>query len=255
VLFLLPWMIARKRSALRIDRGDWGYFLVLGLFGVASVQATYYYSIAKLGVGLAILLQYLAPSLIVLAHWFRGGRIGARTGIAVVAAVAGTALLVGGVSGAAQGASPLDWAIGFASALAFAFYVVYSKRGLARYPAETVLLYTFLLAALVWALVTPPWRIVAQGYPATLWVLFLVLGLASTLIPFALFYAGLRRLSPTEAGIMATLEPVVAMLAAALFLGESLRSLQWLGAALVLGASILASRQVPESVTARAERA
>jgi threonine/homoserine efflux transporter RhtA len=48
---LLAWMLARNRGALRIERADRGALLVLGLFGVAAVQGTYYYSIAKLGVG------------------------------------------------------------------------------------------------------------------------------------------------------------------------------------------------------------
>ena len=47
----------------------------------------------------------------------------------------------------------------------------------------------------------------------------------STLVPFAFFYAGLRRLPPAAAGIIATMEPVIAVLSAALFLGEGLRPL------------------------------
>jgi drug/metabolite transporter (DMT)-like permease len=255
LLLLLPWLIWRGPRLLQVPRKDWGYFLVLGLFGVAAVQGSYYYSIAKLGVGLAILLQYLAPSLIVLHHLARGGRVGARTATAVAAAVTGTAFLVGGVDAVALRARPIDWVVGFSSALAFAFYIVYSKRGLARHAPETVLFHTFLIAALVWAIVTPPWRILAAGYPPSLWALFLALGVGSTLVPFALFYAGLRRLPATATGIVATLEPVVAVLSAALFLGEGLRAWQWLGAALVLLAAALASTEVPESGPAVAERA
>ena len=66
VALLGPWLLWRRPESLRIRREDWGYFLVLGVLGVAAIQCTYYYSVATLGVGLAILIQYLAPTLIVI---------------------------------------------------------------------------------------------------------------------------------------------------------------------------------------------
>jgi drug/metabolite transporter (DMT)-like permease len=118
---------------------------------------------------------------------------------------------------------------------------VFSKRGLERYAPETVLLYSFLVAGVFWAAVTPPWRILAAHYDAATWGMFLALGVFSTLVPFTLFYSGLRHLPAAEAGIFATLEPVVAVVAAAIFLHEGLSPLQWLGALFVLTAAILAS--------------
>src|SRR5690348_3787866 len=44
---LFVWMALRNRAALRVARADLGYFAVLGLFGVAAVQGSYYYSIAR----------------------------------------------------------------------------------------------------------------------------------------------------------------------------------------------------------------
>ena len=83
---LLAWTLARDCSLLRIEGRDVGYLLVLGLVGVTAVQASYYHAIATLGVGMAILLQYLAPSLIVLWHLMRGQRPHASTMLAVVSA-------------------------------------------------------------------------------------------------------------------------------------------------------------------------
>ena len=56
--------------------------------------------------------------------------------LAVTLALTGTALLVGGVDARALHAKPLDWAISFSSAAIFAFYILYSKRGIARYRCE-----------------------------------------------------------------------------------------------------------------------
>ena len=255
VALLGAWLAVRSPAALRVRRQDWGYFLILGLFGVTTVQGTYYYSIAALGVGLAILLQYLAPAFLVAIDLLRGAPLRPRVVLAVAGAIAGTALLVSGAEEAARAIPLRDWLVGFSAAVAFAFYIAYSKRGLARYSPVTVLFHTFLIAAVFWSVVTPPTRILAARYDAGVWAIFLALGVFSTLVPFVCFYAGLRHLPAVEAGVVATLEPVVAVLSAALFLGEGLRPIQWLGAALVLGAALLAGMEEPASVEASAERA
>ena len=131
-LLLFAILVVARRDLLRIRMADAPYFLVLGLLGVASVQATYYYSIAHLGVNLAILIQYLAPTLLVAFELVRGRWVGWSMIAAVACALAGTALLVGGIDTRALGAGPLQWAVGFSSALSFAFYVKFSKRGLER---------------------------------------------------------------------------------------------------------------------------
>ena len=252
VLFLF--LVLRRRAALRIERRDFGYFLALGLLGVAAVQGSYYFTISKLGVGLAILVQYLAPTIIVAYNLVRGRWVGWTMIAAVISALAGTGLLVGGVDQAALHAKPLYWGIAFLSAFVFAFYIVYSKRGLARYAPETVLLYTFAIAAVFWAFITPPWRIAAAGYSREMWGIFVLLGLFSTLVPFGLFYAGLRRLPAAETSVIATTEPLVAMVTAAVFLHEQLRPMQLVGAGLVLLAALLASRNAPEATKAAVER-
>ena len=252
---LFAWLALRDRAALRVEPRDAGYLIVLGLFGVAAVQGSYYYSVARLGVGLAILLQYVAPALILLWEMLRGAKPTPASVLAVILALAGTAMLVNGVDARALAASPLDWAIGASSALIFAFYVLYSKRGLARYKPETLLLYTFTMAGILWAFVTPPWEILAAGYPAGTWWRILLLGVFSTLVPFRCFYAGLKRLPASEAGVIATSEPVVAILAAALFLGEFLRPIQLVGAVIVIAAALLATRGRPGAVEAAVERA
>jgi drug/metabolite transporter (DMT)-like permease len=241
VLILAPWLALRHPGLLRVRRDAWPYFALLGIGGVATVQATYYASIARLGVGLAILLQYVAPSLVVLYEVLRGRRVGPLVVGSVLAATAGTGLLVSGEGLAAVRARPLDWGIGVASAFAFAFYLLCSKRGLDRHPPATVLVHSFAIAALFWMIVTPPWRIVAAHYPLALWGMFLALGIFSTLAPFLLFINGLERLPAPEAAILATFEPVVAVVTAWVFLSEGLRPIQWAGAALVLAATVMAT--------------
>lgn len=254
-LVLFAILVAARRDLLRVQRADLRYFAILGLFGVAAVQSTYYYSIAHLGVNVGILVQYLAPTMLVALELVRGRWVGWSMIAAVGSALSGTALLVGGVDPRTIHAGPLQWAVGFGSAFAFAFYIQYSKRGLARYHPATVLFYTFLVATLFWALRTPPWAIAAAGYGPDLWLMFVALGLFSTLVPFTLFYAGLRSLPAAEASVIATAEPLVVIVAAAVFLGERLGPMQLVGALFVLAAALLASRDRPEVSKAAVERA
>jgi len=251
VALLAGYLAWRQPAALRIDMRDLPYFVILGLFGVAAIQGSYYYAISTLGVGLAILLQYLAPALIVLFDLARGVRVRPHLLFAVGGAALGATLVVGNIHPGSIHAHALDWAVGFGSAFVFAFYIVASKRGLERYAPQTVLLYTFAIAGLFWAVITPPWKILAAGYDASLWLMFLALGVFSTLVPFLLFYSGLQSMRPSEVGIIATLEPVVAVLASAFFLGEGLSALQWLGAAFVLTSAALSSVEARDSLPTR----
>lgn len=243
------WIAWKQPRAFYVRPEDRRHFVILAIFGLAGVQGSYYYAISVLGVSLAILIQYLAPSLLVIKDLVTGKRIERITLIAVVAALAGTILLVGGLDPIARKATPLQWGVAFSACLTFAFYIVYSKRRLAHYAPVTVLFHTFWIAGLVWAVVTPPWRIVSAGHSSEVWGVFVLLALFSTLVPFSLFYAGLKRLPATEAGILSTFEPVVAVVAAAVVLGESLRPLQNVGALLVIAAAAISATRETKDLT------
>jgi drug/metabolite transporter (DMT)-like permease len=241
---LLALGFALWRPALfRIGRADLLPLVILGVGGIAAVQGTYYTNVNLIGVGLAILLQYLAPTLVVAWEALVERRLPRPIELAaLVAATAGVALLVLADHAAVARANPRGVAIGLASAVFFAFYILYAKRLVARLSPWTVLFYGFLVAALFWMIFVPPARIAGAHYAATTWGLFLAIALGSALVPFALFYAGLARLEASRAGIVALLEPIVAIGSAALFLHEGLSLSQSFGAALILAGVGLASR-------------
>ncbi len=106
----------------------------------------------------------------------------------------------------------------------------------------SVVLLAIGFAALFWMIFEPPARIAGAHYDTRMWGLFLAIALGSALVPFGLFYAGLARLAASRAGIVALLEPIVAIGSAALFLHEGLSMSQSLGALLILVGVGLASR-------------
>ncbi len=240
---LLAVGFALLRPALfRIARGDVLPLLILGTVGIAAVQGTYYTNVGLVGVGLAILLQYLAPALVVAWEALVRRRMPPRGRVlALSLATAGVALLVLADGAAVARANPLGVAIGLASAGFYAFYIVYSEGLVARLSPWTVLFYGFLVAGLFWMFFVPPWDIANAHYVGAQWTTFITIALGSALVPFALFFAGLKRIGAARAGIVALLEPIVAIGSAALFLREGLSPAQGAGAVLILvGVGIVA---------------
>ena len=234
-LVLGLWMLAFRRQDLTVDRRHWPRLAVLAVVGVATVQASYYTTVSLVGVGLAILLQYLAPGLVVLYEWVTGRAPLTRQKIvALLLTTAGTALLVLADPHGVVRAQPLGVGLGLVSAVCFAFYMLSAKGAVRRLPILTVNFYGFAGAALVWAIVVPPWKLAGAHYSGTTWALLLAVAVFSVLVPFGLFYRGLARLDTWRVALTAMLEPVVAAVSAWVFLGEGLAPVQWLGAGLLL---------------------
>ncbi len=235
VILLAAGFALVRPSLFRVGRGDMGRLLVLGTIGIAAVQGSYYTNVGWVGVGLAILLQYLAPAMVVAWQAWRARMLPPRPLlVALGLATAGVALLVLADDAAVARANPAGVLLGLASAAFYAFYIVYSKSLVSRLSPWTVLFYGFLVAGLFWMIFVPPWTIARAGYDAGTWGLFGIIALGSALVPFAMFFGGLARVDAARAGIVALLEPIVAIGSAALFLHEGLSLAQGAGALLIL---------------------
>src|SRR3954467_9344154 len=118
-LLLLAAALALTRPQLmRVRRADLPQLAFLGICGLALVHATYYAAIDRLEIGVALVIQYMAPLL--LLGWLRfrhGRRVAASLWGAVALSIAGCALVVrayqpgsldgGGVAFAAGAARPV----------------------------------------------------------------------------------------------------------------------------------------------------
>jgi drug/metabolite transporter (DMT)-like permease len=224
-----------------------------GTLGTAGSNFFYYYAIQKTTVAIAITLQYTAPVWVLLYMVLRGReRPTLRRVGAVALALAGIALSIG----LFRSQGRLTYA-GAASALlasfAFAFYNIVAPGLVRRGHPLNVMLYALLSAAVVWAILNPPWRLLAAHYNAAQWEFLFLFACLSTLLPYLFYFNGLKYLDPTRAVVASCLEPVFAILLAAVFVGESVRGLQVIGIVAVLAATLMAQTgikkpQVAESV-------
>ena len=245
-------LAATRRESLRLRRREVPYLVVFGIAGVAFVQWLYFVSIGRLPIGIALLIEYIAPILIAIWAWavFKE-QIRRRIWLALVLAVVGLAIVVEVWSGLSL--DGIGVAAALCAALAYAVYVLMAERAVRRRDPASLTAYGFLFAALFWAAIQPVWRFPAarlddsvsllghlERFSLPVWLLLLYVVVAGTMVTFLLVAAALRHISATRVGIVAMLEPVAASAVAFVWLGESFGSAQLLGGAIVLIGILLA---------------
>jgi drug/metabolite transporter, DME family len=243
-LLLLPYLALTRPAALRVRPRDLWQFALLGIVGVAGSNFTYYFAIKESTVATAILIQYTAPMLVMAYAAYSGEeRVTAVKLAAAAISLFGCFLAVGAYNLALLKISPLGLASAVCSVFTWAFMNVYTRHLLSRYTLWTVMFYAIASAAAFWLIVQPPWAVAALDLPADVWGGLIVLSVVSILIPHTLYFSGLRFVVASRAIITSTLEPVIAIVTAALFLGEYLAWGQAIGAVVVLCAIVLLQLQ------------
>lgn len=236
-LLLLLFLALTNAPSLRVAVRDLWRFAVIGIGGVAGANFFYYFAIKETTVATAILLQYTAPLLVMAyATVTRDEPLSPAKVVAAFVGLAGCSLAVGAYDPAGLGGSVIGLVSGGAAAFSFAFLGISTRRMLRRYSFWTVLLYSLGAASLFWFVVNPTAGFADPEITGWLWAALALLAVCSVLIPHGLFFAGLRSVVPSRAIIISMVEPVVAMLSAALVLGETLSPLRAFGAVVVLGA-------------------
>jgi drug/metabolite transporter (DMT)-like permease len=250
--------ITRPRT-LRVQRGELGFLVATGVVGIGLVQWFYLVSIRRLPVGIALLLEYLAPVLVALWVRFVLHRpVRSRLWAALALAVAGLVVVAQVWRGLTL--DGLGLVAGLASAVSLAVYYLTGEHGLATRDAVSLAAWMFLTAAVFWAVVLPwwtyPWPALTRSVPlpgplagrsATLWLLVTWVVVLGTVVPYLLTLLALRHLGPARTGLVGMAEPVLAGVVAWVVLGESLGAAQLAGSFVVLVGIVLAetSRQKP----------
>ena len=228
------------RSVFHIRFRELYKFALIGIVGIAVTNFTYYFTVKESTVATAILVQNTAPVLVMI-YAVAISKEEELTGIKVISlalALSGCFLAVSG--GSWRDIKLAGWAVVSApvSTLTYAFMLLASKRLLRNYGVWTMLVTALGFATLFWLCVNPPWVVFSKGYGLSDWGIFLGFAIASVLLPYICFASGLKLLEATTAGIITTLEPVVAITVAWLALGEAINSVQ-IGGAIAVIASVL----------------
>ena len=226
-------------------------FLLLSVFGLAGSQFTYLAAVSYSNAAAATLLQFLFLPLVVTYEVLAGAiRWTRRWAAMLVLAVAGTLLLVGGVTrnGVQILVTPGGLLFGLLSALCAAYYTISSGRIVRGSDPWAVTAWGFVIGGAV----TSPFGVlmlIDYSPPAGLASIAAIALLAGfvtifgTLLAYGFYISALRHLSASEVGVVASWEPISAAVAAFVFLGVIMTYAQYLGGALiVLAVALLASR-------------
>lgn len=237
-LLLLLFFYDSRR--LIISLKDLPYFLILGFVGVTGMQFAYYYTISKIHVGPAILLQYLQPVWVsIYAFLFQKEPLSKGKVFSLLLSVLGCYFVVGGYQIDLLRLNKIGIMSGLIASLFFTFYALYGEKGLKKYDPWTLILYGFGFSAVFYWILISPMKIITGGHSIKVWMAFFYIAIFSTLIPFGFYFKGVERIRATRASITATWEPVVAGFTAYFVLGEVLYPLQVLGGIGVIVAVVL----------------
>lgn len=256
---LMLFLALTRPATLRVGPRELGFLVLVGIIGIGLVQWFYFVAISRLPVGIALLLEYLAPVLVVLwVRFVRRQAVRSRMWAALALSILGLAI----VARIWQGLTldGLGLLAGLGAAAALATYYLSSERGMGTRDPLSLAAWTFTSAALFWSVLRPPWTFdwSRLGHPvelpgsfaaltAQLWVLVFWIIVLGTVVPYSFVLVALSTLGSARTGLLGMAEPVMAGLVAWLALGELLTGIQLVGAVSILGGIVLAetARQRP----------
>ena len=244
-LFFCLLLLAKGPSGFRIALRDLPLFLGLGFGSILFFTVCYFTAITMMPRSTAAILLYTSPIWIMLMSvlFFREKLTGRKL-LALALAFAGC-VLVSGISG--EGITPIGLLIGLGSGLGYGLYSILGTVALRKYSPYTVTAYTFLFAAAGSWLVCGPADMIAAFAAApdlaSLLLFCCLTALVTAVIPFLAYTLGLRTVEASRAGILATVEPLVATLVGILVFSEPLTVMSGLGIALILAAVVILNRK------------
>ena len=213
--------------------------VIFGVFGMALCQYTYFRSIVIAGAGIATVLQYLAPSMIIIYLLVRYGKR-PSTGeiISVILALAGTICLMGnnGFSFESFRSDVLFW--GLLSAVGVAVYSVSPVRLLATYGTIPIVGFGMLLSGLVAA------ALFQQPHSYATWDVWTVVGcfnvvFLGTIVSFNAYLEGVKRIGAVSGSILSSIEPISAAFFGWALLGNQFNWVGILGMAMIITTVII----------------
>ena len=208
--------------------------VIFGVFGMALCQYTYFRSIVIAGAGIATVLQYLAPSMIIIYLLMRYGKR-PSTGeiISVILALVGTICLMGnnGFSFESFRSDVLFW--GLLSAVGVAVYSVSPVRLLATYGTIPIVGFGMLLSGLVAA------ALFQQPHSYATWDVWTVVGcfnvvFLGTIVSFNAYLEGVKRIGAVSGSILSSIEPISAAFFGWALLGNQFNWVGILGMAMII---------------------
>ena len=234
-------LLIKDRAGFKISPKDIPLFLGLGLGSILFFTICYFAAITIMPLSTAAILLYTSPFWIMLMSvlFFRE-KLNAVKIIALIMAFGGC-VLVSGISG--EGITFVGLLLGLGSGIGYGLYSILGTIALKRYSPYTVTTYTFIIAAIGSWFICRPKDMFSKfaSAPNLAWLIFFcfLTALITAVFPFLFYTLGLHMVEASKAGILATVEPMVATIIGIVFFSEQLTIFSGLGILLILVAVII----------------
>ena len=225
-------LVRNGRRALLLDRRTLLICALLGLVSHGAFNICYTASIRINGMGIACVLMYTAPVFTAIASWicFRE-RFSAMKILALLVNIAGCILTVTG--GDFSGADLNMWGLlaGLGSGFGYGMAAIFGRMAGERTDPFTMSAYSYFFAMVfLYGVLRPELTLDAKILGTGL-----VYGLVPTSLAYVLYYAGIKRIRDTgRVPVIASIEPVTAIILGLLVYGEKIGTANMIGVAVVL---------------------
>lgn len=246
-LVLLPATLFALHGRWRILADHAGTIVLYGLLAVVLPQTCYFFAIERLPVGPALLIEYVAPIVVVVWQWGRHGqRPTPLTVGGTFVSMAGLLLVLGLTTDTLLDPIGVLWAC-FGLIGAVAYWLLSGRVDIALPPMAlaggglavgSVMLWALGIAGIL-PLVIGDALAAYGGAAVPAWVALGALGVVSAALAYSSGIAATRRLGSRLASFIGLSEVVLAFTFAWLLLGQTPTSTQAVGALLVLGGVVL----------------
>lgn len=257
VLILAVWLGIYDKDLLKIKLKDLWIFVAGGVVGMFGLNICYNFAISELSLSLAAVLLSLSPVFVLfMAAILFKEKITSKKVICMTIAIAGCVL----ASGVLESASTMRWSVkgiivGTIGAFFYGLYGIISKTAMERgYHAFTTTFYCLFMVMLVvipltnWKLVTN----VVVANPVKMSVFLVIHSLCTSVLPYILYTFSIRYIDAGMASILASGEPVAAMIFGVIFFSEIPTVLSVVGIVLVIVALALLS--MPDKKRRRSDK-
>ena len=240
IIFALVLLI-KDRKGFKIILWDMPLFLGLGFGSILFFTVCYFTAITMMSLSTAAILLYTSPVWIMLMSvLFFHEKLNGRKLIALALAFAGC-VLVSGISG--EGMTLTGLLVGLGSGIGYGLYSILGTIALRRYSPYTVTTYTFICAAVGSWIICRPADMLDKFLSAAdigyLLIFCCLTALITAVIPFLSYTLGLSSVEASRAGIIATVEPMVATMIGIVVFSEPLTLMSGLGIVLILSAVVV----------------
>ena len=238
---LLVFIFITKRERLLIDKKGLIYVGIMGLSSQLLFNLCYFSCIQKTSISTAVTLLYSAPIFIaIMARIFYGELFTLMKTLALIISIGGCFLAATGGSLSVLRLNFIGVLLGLAAGFNFSLVTIISKAIIRKYHQLTIIIYALGFGLIFYLPFSRPLAIFEQDLPLLAWALIVCFGIVSTAIAYGLYITGISYgIEVSRAGIISTLELVVAVVLSWLLFRENILGWKLVGILMVIFAVII----------------